>query len=237
MHQPVVISVTPNKLNIVYHLQEKGKSMEETLAPLICKLQQQKKIKQDHKMIVFCKQYEECSRMYWVFKTALKGGFTQPNGAPDLAWFKVVDMYTKCTEMSVKESIISLFCTQLSLLRVVIATIAFGMGLDSPFVRQVIHWGPSDTIEDYVQETGCCGRDGRSAFALLLFANADQQYTKKAMIEYCKNTTQCRRQLLFRDFDDANKITTPSTMCACCDICAKQCDCGRCKESISEFAM
>ena len=114
MHQPVVISVTPSKPNIVYRLQEKGKSMEETLAPLICKLQQQK-IKQDHKMIIFCKRYEECSRMYWVFKTALKGGFTQPNGAPDLARFRVVvDMYTKCIEMTVKKSIISSFCTQSS---------------------------------------------------------------------------------------------------------------------------
>ena len=72
---------------------------------------------------------------------------------------------------------------------------------------------------------------------LLLFANTDQQYTKKAMVEYCKNTTQCRRQLLFRDFDDANEITTTSEMCACCDICAKKRDCGHCKEGISEFVM
>ena len=156
MHQPVVISVTPSKPNIVYCLQEKGKSMEETLAPLICKLQQQR-IKQDHKMIIFCKRYEVCSRMYWVFKTALTGVFTQPNGAPDLAWFRVVDMYTKCMEVTI--NIISSFCTQSSPLQVVITTIIFGMGLDSPFVRQVIHWGPSDIIEDYVQETGRGGQD------------------------------------------------------------------------------
>ena len=69
-------------------------------------------------------------------------------------------MYTKRTESDVKESIISSFCIQFSRLLVVIATISFSMGLDSPFVRQVIHWGPSDTIKDYVQETGSCGRDG-----------------------------------------------------------------------------
>lgn len=92
-----------------------------------------------------------------------------------------------------KESIISSFCSQSSPLRVVIATIA-GMGLDSPFVRQVIHWGPSDTVEDYVQETGRCGRDGQLACALLFFAKADQQYTKKSMLKYCKNMIQCRRK-------------------------------------------
>ena len=82
-------------------------------------------------MIIFCKRYEECSRMYWVFKKALKGGFTQPNGAPDLAQFRVVDMYTKCIEMTVKkihyfiilhtvESIMSGYCNH---------NIWYGLGL------------------------------------------------------------------------------------------------------------
>ena len=51
-----------------------------------------------------------------------------------------------CSETSVKETIISSFCLQSSPLWIVIATIAFGMGLDSPFVRQVIHWGPLKTM-------------------------------------------------------------------------------------------
>lgn len=58
------------------------------------------------------------------------------------------------------------------------ATIAFGMGLDSQCVRQVIHWGPSSQLEDYVQETGRGGRDGGLSLAILYFAKADQQ--KKA---------------------------------------------------------
>jgi len=126
-------------------------------------------------------------------------------------------MYTKCTETNVKESIISPFCLQSSPLRIVIATIAFGMGLDSPFVRQVIHWGPSDTIEDYVQEMGHCGCDGKLACSRSLFAKANQQSPKKGRIEYCKNTVQCRRNLLYQDFDDADNITAPPTKCTCCE--------------------
>ena len=42
----------------------------------------------------------------------------------------------------------------------VICTIAFGMGIDCVYVRQVIHWGPSSDIESYVQECGRAGRNG-----------------------------------------------------------------------------
>ena len=48
-------------------------------------------------------------------------------------------------------------------LRVVVATSAFGMGLDVPDVHVVMHWGPTHTctIEKYIQESGRCGRDGK----------------------------------------------------------------------------
>jgi len=75
MQKPVIISVTPNKPNIVYGLQDKDSSVKESLAPLIHQLQQQG-IRTDQKIIIFCKQYDECSRMYWMFKTALHNWFT-----------------------------------------------------------------------------------------------------------------------------------------------------------------
>ncbi len=52
-------------------------------------------------------------------------------------------------------------------LRIIIATIAFGMSIDCPSVRRVIHWGPSDDIEQYLQESGHAGRDQLSAYAIL----------------------------------------------------------------------
>lgn len=56
-----------------------------------------------------------------------------------------------------KKAILETFPKQDSVLRVVVATIAFGMGLDCPNVRRVIHWGPSSDIESYLQETGRAG--------------------------------------------------------------------------------
>ena len=69
-------------------------------------------------------------------------------------------MFTACTILSVKDAILESFCKSDGILRVVIVTVAFGMGLDCPNVRRVMHWGPSSDIEQYVQETGRGGRDG-----------------------------------------------------------------------------
>ena len=59
--------------------------------------------------------------------------------------------------------------------RVVVATNAFGMGIDKPDVRVVVHLEPPDTLEAYYQEAGRAGRDGEKAYAVLLYTNADCQ--------------------------------------------------------------
>ncbi len=87
--------------------------------------------------------------------------------------FRLVDMYTACTTKSVKDAIVRGFCKSGGVLRVVIATIAFGKGIDCPDVRTIIHWGPSPDSESYLQETGRAGRDGRQSFAVLYYARTD----------------------------------------------------------------
>lgn len=96
-------------------------------------------------------------------------------------------MYTRCTECSVKEAILKSFCNVDGNLRVVIGTIAFGMGIDCPNVRHIIHWGPSADIESYVQETGRSGRDEFLSRAVLFHTSADYRFSSQAMVDYCKN--------------------------------------------------
>ncbi|BDG30055.1 RecQ family ATP-dependent DNA helicase [Thermus thermophilus] len=57
--------------------------------------------------------------------------------------------------------------------RVVVATTAFGMGVDKPDVRLVVHWRPPLSLEEYAQQAGRAGRDGKEAYALLLYTHGD----------------------------------------------------------------
>lgn len=98
-----------------------------------------------------------------------------------------------------KERIIKSFCSVRSKLRVIIATTAFGMGIDCPDIHRVIHWGPPSEVDHYVQEAGRAGRDGLPAQAMLLYAQAKHRVNDK-MQEYGMNVDVCHRKLLFKDF-------------------------------------
>jgi len=65
--------------------------------------------------------------------------------------------------------------------RVIVSTNAFGMGIDKAEVRFVIHWEMPDSIEEYFQESGRAGRDGKQAFAILLFSSSDKKHLEDSL--------------------------------------------------------
>jgi ATP-dependent DNA helicase RecQ len=79
-------------------------------------------------------------------------------------------------------------------LQVVVATVAFGMGIDKPNVRFVIHYDLPKNIEGYYQETGRAGRDGLPAEALLLYG-AQDVVTARRLVENTANDEQRRIEL------------------------------------------
>ncbi|GAM09012.1 ATP-dependent DNA helicase RecQ [Geobacter sp. OR-1] len=117
-------------------------------------------------------------------------------------------------------------------IRVVVATVAFGMGIDKPNVRFVVHYDLPKNIESYYQETGRAGRDGLAAEALLLFGYGDIAISR-SLIESGTNPEQvrielhklsamigfaeagsCRREALLGYF--GQRLEEP---CANCDLC------------------
>lgn len=71
----------------------------------------------------------------------------------------------------------------LSRVQVIVSTNAFGMGIDKPDVRQVIHYDLPNCIESYFQEAGRAGRDGKPAVASLIFQNQDVVTVKRRLAE------------------------------------------------------
>lgn len=135
--------------------------------------------------------------------------------------------------------------------KIICATTAFGMGIDMPNIRFVIHWGLSRGIESFLQESGRAGRDGNAASSVVLYTREERdrclsrgrmdagklsaaQVTSKAsslqaVVDFCESVNSCRHKLLNKHFQQKDGEMA--------QIIEAQCDyaCDYCKEGTEKL--
>ena len=206
LHHPKISMSSFDRPNIRYSLVEKFKGLD----------QLKRYIKQQNGVsgIVYCTSRK---RVEEVAEGLLRAGFDAQPYHAGLA----PQQRQQTQDMFIRDE-----------LDIVVATVAFGMGINKPNVRFVVHYDLPKNIESYYQETGRAGRDGLPAEALLMFDPADimrvrymveqtenpqqqrvEMHKLNTMVAFAESQT-CRRQVLLNYFGEFNDKS-----CGNCDIC------------------
>lgn len=222
---PVIVAMSPDRPNLKLSVIPLPKM--EDFAKRLSEELNQKRLNYP-KSIIFCRSYQDCSSLYANIIHCLGNNKTEPPGYPNLLKYRMISMYSRASSPEMKEKVTLAFCQQDHVLRIVLATTAFSMGLDCPDVHQVIHWGTPNDPEQYVQEIGRGGRDGKKSNAVLMHGKLSR-HVKKEMKQYAENKTCCRRQILYKPFMKYEYNNTEHASCNCCDYCSLLCECSSCK--------
>ena len=224
LQEPVIVGISSNRPNIFLEVSPcmQLKPFVETIAS---------DLKRDRitypKTIIFCRSYQDCIERYSEMIDSLGSHKTEPPAYPNLLQYRMVTMYTGASTVSMKKMVLSLFMQPNSVLRMLITTSAFSMGVDCTNIHQVIHWGAPSDLEQYLQEIGRAGRDDKSSHALLVCGKRNY-HVKQQMRNYYENKESCCRLKLFQPFILYKHCIADNIKCKCCDICRTLCNCGNC---------
>ena len=151
---------------------------------------------------MFCRSISACTKLYKYFLTCLRNDSYEPRGASQSICNRLFAMYHARVDEDDKKTILEAFQPGDSKCRLLFSTIAFGMGVDIPDIRTVIHYGPSSDIESYFQESGRAGRDGKDSRAVMyVYPGSLLGHVDNNMKAYCTlEEGKCRWDELLKHF-------------------------------------
>lgn len=212
LQNPKIIVGSFDRPNLYYEIKKRDKSTILTEIEFLIN-----KYKKEGKTIIYCKTKKQTEQI-----------------ADDLNKLNIkCDFYHGELKDDVRKNIYEKFIN--NEIHVVSCTISFGLGVNIPDVRLVIHYSTPKTLDSYIQEIGRCSRDGMVGFCFLLFEQSDITIHKKQNQEtrdpvrkkYLSNeiqkmekyihTKECRRKLLLSHFGQHYEGN-----CNNCDNCCKE---------------
>ena len=216
MTKPKMIYIQPNRSNLKYSVVEVANG-DLTVFDKYVSLVQNVSVPCP-KVVVYCRTIDIVISVWNYFRPRIPDVHTE--SCP-------VSMFHGATAEAKKKYVLSEFPKPDSRVRIVIATVAFGMGINVKDIRTVINYGVPTSLEDFVQESGRAGRDGADAESILYHSKALQgRGTDTAMLGYCSKDIECRRRHLVDYFRLGNceEFEAPGAKLAspCCDLCSTQ---------------
>eukprot|EP00731_Ephydatia_muelleri_P014115 Em0007g1425a len=222
-----IVSESPNKPNICYEVTRK-KTIEEDFECIIRDVAANKVKAQ--RVVVYCQSLDMCASLYAHFLHVLQDASYYPSDAEHISDNRLFAMFHSCTDEHNKRVVMSSLRESDSVLRVVFAMMALGMGVDFKSLDYIIYYGASRSLEDYMQESGRAGRDHQQSVFRIYWKPSEapvyadhgvHRYKElKDVRDYLENTEHCRRFMLLKYFDPAVAMTLGSRdSTLCCDYC------------------
>ncbi|XP_028413595.1 ATP-dependent DNA helicase Q-like SIM [Dendronephthya gigantea] len=217
-----IVTVNPNRENIYLGKKvrssdhKKFESYNEILGPVAKELLIKK---ENYPMTIIYMKLKYCAHAYRLFERILQDE-QYVNGCEEPMARLFAQFHSPQTSR-MKRELIEEIKKKDSTVRVLFATSALGMGVDAPYVAQVIHISPPSTLESYMQEIGRAGRTGIQSYATLYYNNSDigshKKHIQESMKSYCKSREVCLRKQLLEYFG----FTTPRQE-NCCSVCNEE---------------
>ena len=178
---------------------DRGEDKYRTILEPLC--QSLKQEREKFPFTVIFGNLETISSCYSFFSHSMGNDQYAPKGAVHKAENRLFTQFHAQYPLKEKERIIDGLIKGTSKLRLVFATVAFGVGLDLDFIRQVFHIGVPYTMEEYFQEAGRAGRDGLPSKAHVFYNAYNVSKARKQlspiMREYVCESNKCKRDMIY----------------------------------------